>query len=292
MSLSLGTEAGRKLFADKVKMAYQSAGPRNFNSLVDYVSVDGVTTYEFRTMGRGIASRRGPRQSQLTPMGIAHDTVTCTLLDWQANELTDKFDQAGTNAPREIEKLAVVIANALYRRKVQIVIDALDAPTYTGTHTIAVGSPAGMTVGKLLSARRTMKADDIGEPVTMFMTEEQEYDLLVDTGNKFTSADFNAASGANTGDIKQGHFGYNYVLIGSGRDETAASGGTGLPKSSTTRVCFAFVPSSTGYVEGMFEQESNYESDKVSQRSTGLLWAGGVVIDAGGIVEVNCTETD
>ena len=106
-------------------------------------------------MGRGIATRRGPRQSQITPMGVAHDTVTCTLYDWQANELTDKFDQAGTNAPREIEKLAIVIANALYRRKIQLVIDALDAPTYTGTHTIATGS-AGMSVAKLLQARRTI----------------------------------------------------------------------------------------------------------------------------------------
>jgi hypothetical protein len=285
MSLELGTDAARTLFSDKVKMAYQSAGPRNFESLCDYVRQEGVQTYKFRNMGRGIATRRGARQSQLTPMGITHGTVDCTLLDWQANELTDIFDQATTNQPREIEKLSVVIANALFRRKIQILIDALDAPTYTGTHTIATGS-VGMSVAKLLTARRALKADDITEPVTMFQTEEQEYDLLIDSGNKFTSADFNAVSGANTGDIKQGHFGYNYVHIGSGREET------GLPKASTTRTCFAFVPTSVGYVDGMMKTEVNYESDKASWRSAGFLWAGAVVEDAGGIVEVLCTEAD
>lgn len=288
MSIQLGTNAKRTLFSDRVKMRYQSKGPKGFEKLVDFVSQDGVETYKFRKMGRGIASRRGASQSVLTPMGITHGTTDCTLLDWQANELTDVFDQAKTNAPREIEKLADVIAMALARRKVQTVLDAADAPTYTGVHTIAAGA-VGLSSTKLLTARRALKADDIDESVTIWITEEQEYDLLVESGNKFTSADFSnnrAALGAVTGDVEQGHFGYNYVLIGSGRDEA------GLPKSSTTRTCFATVPTSIGYVDGMMKTEVNYESDKLSWRSTGLLWAGAVSEDNDGTVEVLCTETD
>jgi len=285
MSITLGTSAARTLFSDNTKLAYQSMGPANFNALCDYVKQEGTAAYKFRTMGRGVARARGASQSQLVPMGIVHAVVECTLAAYEANELTDVFDQATTNAPREIEKLSKTIAGALARRRIQIMIDALDAPTYSGVHTIATGS-AGLSVAKLLTARRALKADDIAEPVTIFMTEEQEYDLLVETGNKFTSADFAASSGAMTGDVKQGHFGYNYVLVGSGRDET------GLPKSSTTRTCFVFVPSSIGYVDGLLKTEVNYESDKASWRSTGFLYAGSKVIDAGGIVEVLCTETD
>ena len=155
MSIQLGTNAKRTLFADKVKMAYQSMGPKNFESLCDYIKQDGVETYKFRTMGRGTARARGASQSQLVPMGITHGTVSCSLTAYEANELTDIFDQATTNAPREIEKLGTVIAGALARKRIQIMIDALDLPSNTGVHTIATGS-AGLSVSKLLTARRAL----------------------------------------------------------------------------------------------------------------------------------------
>ena len=283
MSVNLDN-AKRTIFDDRVKVDYESAGP-DLRPCVSYRAVSGVDTYTFRTMGRALAEQRVVSQSELNNQDVSHGTVTCTLQNWYASELTDLFDQDKTNAPQEIPALAGVLANAVKRRETQLVIDAMDAAT-PGT-TIAAGA-AGMTADKLLQAREALKANDIMEPLCLLIAEEQERDLLTESGNKFTSADFAAASGAVTGDVRQGHFGINnYKIIGSGRSES------GLSKSGNDRSCYLFVPSAVGLVCGFGgspKTEVNYESDKAAWRSTVMIRANAAVIDTSGIVEIVCTE--
>lgn len=282
MSINLDS-AKRTLFDDQVKMAYQSAGP-DVRPCVNFRSVAGVETYTFRTMGRALAEQRVVSQSELNNQDISHATVTCTLQNWYASELTDLFDQDKTNAPQEIPALARTLSQAIKRRETQLVISALDAATPGAT----VTASSGLTAAKLLEAREHFKSQDIMEPLCLLMAEEQERDLLSESGNKFSSADFGAASGAITGDIRQGHFGINrYIIIGSGRSET------GLAKSGNDRDCYMFVPSAVGLVVGFGgspRTEVNYESDKASWRSTVALRANAVAIDGTGIVKITCTE--
>lgn len=282
MSTQLGTNAARTLFDDYVKHAYQSMGP-DLRDCVTFRATSGVETYKFRTMGRGLAQARGASQSLINEMGIAHSTVTCTLEDWIASQPTDIFDQAKTSSPQEIQALAKVIAGALKRRETQLVVDKLDAAAMATNHTISDGN-TGLTVAKLTEARKLLKANDINEPVTLLFTENQEADVL--SLNQFTSSDYAASSGATTGDIRQGHFGYRYKLIGSGRDEDGLA-----VDGSDIRDCYAFVPSAVGLAVGLMRTEVNYESDKVSWRSTGILQAGACVIDTLGIVKIQCDET-
>lgn len=287
MSLQLSSNASRTLFDDSYKAAYQSMGP-DVRPYVTFRSVSGAESYNFRTMGRGTAQSRGSMQSQLNVMGISHAKVPCTLSDKYASELTDIFAQDYTNAPQEVPALAKVLAGAIKRQETQTVIDAMESARSGGLpsgHAITEGGNDGLTVAKLLTARKLLKANDIGETPTILITETQEYNLLVETGNKFTSADFAAASGATTGNIRQGHFGFNYVIVGTGRDED------GLPLvDSDDRVCFAFVPSAVGLVVGLEKTEVNYESDKASWRSTAMLRCGAVVIDEDGLVSIECDE--
>ena len=203
----------------------------------------GVDVYKFRTMGRGIAKSRGPSQSQLDTLNVAHSTVNCTLENWYASELTDVFDQDKTNAPQEVPALAKVLANSIKRRETQLVIDAMkNAVNSLPSANVIFEDPftpgggsneVGLTVDKLLRARRALKANDIMETPTLLLTEKQEADLLALT--QFTSSYFTANVGAETGNIRQGHFGFNYILVGSGRDEDGLpSGVTGGGTNSTT----------------------------------------------------------
>lgn len=284
MSINLGTGAARQLFDDSYKEAYQSAGP-DLRPYVTFRSQLGVDTYKFRTMGRGMAKARGASQSALDALGVAHGTKTATLESWYASELTDIFDQDKTNAPQEVPALAKVLASATKRRETQLVIDALKAAYTSGipASNKITGTSDGLTVDKLLQARRALKANDIMETPCLLITEKQEANLL--GLSQFTSADFSASSGAETGNIRQGHFGFNYVLIGTGRDED----GLGLVNTDD-RVCFAFVPSSIGLVVGLNKVEVNYEPAAASWRSTAMLRAGAVAIDPLGMVSIECDE--
>lgn len=285
MSLDLGSNAKRQLFDDSYKAAYESAGP-DLRQYVTFRQQTGVDTYKFRNVGRGMAQARGAAQSQLNVIGLEHSTKTATLTDWYASELTDIFDQDKTNAPQEVPALAKVLANATKRRETQVVIDAIKtayAATLPTGNVITEGGSVGLTVAKLLTARAAFKKNDIMETPTLLLTEKQEYDLL--QLSAFTSADFSAASGATTGNIRQGHFGFNYVLIGTGRSED------GLSLIETDdRVIFAFVPSAVGLVCGLNKTEVNYESAVASWRSTAMLRAGAVAIDTLGIVSIECDE--
>lgn len=287
MSTQLSSNASRTLFDDSYKAAYQAMGP-DLRPYVTFRSVSGVETYNFRKVGRGTAQARGAMQAQLNVMGISHAKVACTLTDHYASELTDIFAQDYTNAPQEVPALAKVIAGATKRKETQTVIDAL-MTAYNATlpsgHSIIEAGSVGLTAAKLLQARKVLKANDIGETPVALITETQEYDLLAASDNKFTSGDFSAASGATTGNIRQGHFGYNYVIVGTGRDED------GLSLIETDdRVVFAFVPSAVGLAVGLEKTEVNYESDKAAWRSTGMIRCGSVAIDTLGIVSIECDE--
>ena len=291
MSINL-SNAARTLFDDSHKAAYESMGP-DLRPYVTFRSQAGVDVYKFRTMGRGMAKARGASQSQLDTLGIAHSTVNCTLESWYASELTDVFDQDKTNAPQEVPALAKVLANSIKRRETQLVIDALNgaAATLDASNKVGEGTDGtGLTVGKLLEARKALKRNDIMETPILLLTEKQEADLLA--LSQFTNSDYAAVSGAETGNIRQGHFGFNYVLVGSGREEAGLASGVTDPTNSSTdnRRIWAFVPSALGLVVGLNKTEVNYESAAASWRSTAMLRAGACVIDKAGIVSILCDE--
>ena len=287
MSLQLHENASRTLYDDSYKAAYAAMGP-DLRPYVTLRSHSGLEDFYFRTMGRMVATTRGAMQQQVPTTDVDHAKVQCTLTNLIASTLTDIFSQDYTNAPQEVPALAKVHAGAIKRQETQKVIDAMNAARVAGLptgHAIAEGGSVGLTAAKLLLIRKALKANDISEVPTIAIGETQEYDLLAASDNKFTSADFSAAAGATTGNIRQGHFGFNYVMIGTGRDED------GLPLiDSDDRVVFAWVPSAVGLVTALEKREVNYESDKVSWRSTAMLRCGAAVIDTLGLVSAECDE--
>ncbi len=280
MSIQLGTNAARTLFDDSYHQEYQSMGP-DLRPCVTFRAERGLKTYNFRTQGRLVMQARGASQSQVDKSNNTHALVACTLNDYVLQVPTDDFDQDVTNSPQEIRSLARVMAGAVKRQETQEIIDALDAATMDTNHTIADGG-FGLTVAKLTEARSLLKANDINEHVALLYTEKQEDDLL--QLSQFTSADFSATKMLSAGDVRDGHFGYTYKIIGTGRDET------GLAVASNIRDCYAFVPSAVGLVVGMNEIKHGYEDSTVSVLQTAKLRCGAVAIDPTGIVKIQCSE--
>jgi len=287
MSVTLSSGAARTLFDDTVKHAYQSAGP-DLRDCVTFRSVTGSDDYRFRTMGRAQALQRGADQTAVSNANVAHATVTCALNDFYISELTDVFGQATTNAPQEIVALAKTIGNGLKRKEAQLVIDALDAATIpagnqiggtniTLDNNVVGANPEGIAL--LSEGRSLLKANDIDEQPCFLFSEREEMQLL--NNDTFVSADYSSYRERDNGDIRDGHYGLKYRRVGSGRDED------GLALSGTERVCYMFVPSAVGLAVNIdCKTEVNYESDKLSWRSTGLLKAGACVIDTSGVVAI------
>jgi hypothetical protein len=285
MSVNLVSGASRTLFDDTAKEAYQSAGP-DLRPCVTFRTTTGSETYNFRTVGRMVAKERVVSQSELENGDLEHAKIPVSLVNIYASDVTDIFDQDSTNAPQEIAALSVAEAKAVKRAETQKVLTVLGAATLSASHVIAHGS-VGMTASKLLQGIEQLRANDIEEEICLAFTERQERDLLSASDNKFSSADFGAVVGSQRSMIRPGHFGIgNYKLIGSGRAET------GLKKASTTRSCFLFVPSAIGLVVGFGGNVATtvMRNEHEMWRTTVKTRAEAVVIDALGIVEIQCTE--
>lgn len=232
MSTQLSAVANTE-FDSQVKHAYQASG-----KLRDAATVrEGVTgdTYKFRKMGQGIATQRSVTQSDVTPMGVAHATISATLTNWEAPEYTDIFDAAEVNFSEQSE-LAMTIGNALARRYDQLLIDALDAAstTYTVANSIG-GTNTGVNLAKLRKAKRLL--DDNGVPsgnrfyaLSAIGLNDQ---LLATT--EATSSDFNSVKALVQGEVNT-YMGFSFKMIESRTEGGLTSQPTPVKTSHGTRM--------------------------------------------------------
>lgn len=275
MSKNLSDVAQKQFFAE-VKHAYQATGKLRPTVRVK-TDVVGSTA-EFRKMGKGLATKRTP-QSEVTPMNVTYSTPTVTLEDWNAAEYTDLFDDAKTNVD-ERQELAKTIGGAISRRQDQLIIDAINAETYSGSQAIAetFGSSDAFTTDKIREA--SVHFDDLEIPESdrhIMATSKAKAQLLGTTAP--TSSDFAAVKALVNGDMDS-WMGFDFHWLGS-RSEG------GLPVSGNIETNFAYHTPSVGLAVGIdFRTEVNYVPNRTSWLSNGLFSAGSVVIDTDGIVEI------
>lgn len=273
MSVNLSSAASAQFDAE-VKHAFQGVG-----KLRDTVRIrNGVVgdTYNFRTMGKGLAAARGTTQSDVTAMDVSHAKVAATLGNYVAPEYTDIFDAAEVNFD-ERQELANTIAGALGRRLDQLVIDALSAGT-----TIAAGG-TNMTLAKITEASKVLS--DAGVPMSdrvMVCSPAAIEKMLNDS--TITSADYNSVRALMSGEINT-FMGFEWKMI-----ETRTEGGLSI--TTNIRDCFAYHKSAVGLAIGIdVSTEVNYVPEKVSWLSLGKIKAGAVTIDTAGVVKVQIDET-
>ena len=278
MSKNLTTNAIAQ-FADIVHHEYAGEGMLRKTSRVR-TGITG-TTFQFQKMGKGIATQRIP-QTKVVPMNIAHTNAVATIVNWNAPEFTDIFDQQKVNYD-ERRELGHTIAGAIGRREDQLIIDALDAASTTLTVSNDIGgTDTGMNTAKLRRAKGLLDNQGVkGKDRWAVLSTRALEDLLGDSDAD--TFDKNVIKPLFDGDINR-WLGFNFVFI-----ETRTEGG--LTITSDDRQIFCYHRSAIGLAIGIdFRVEVNYIADMTSWLANGLYAAGAVAIDATGIVEITSRE--
>jgi hypothetical protein len=276
MSINLSAVAVTE-FDSMVKHAYANMGLlKNAVTLRNNVVGD---TYKFRRMGKGLANQKAS-SADVVAMGVGHEFKTATLVNWNAPEYTDIFDAQDVNFD-EKQELASTIAGALGRRCDQLVIDAMDASTPLTTAVAAGGT--NLTIAKVNQAQVELR--DQGVPNTeLFAVIEAGGlgGLLAD--EKATSSDYQAVKALVSGEINS-LVGFQFIIL-----ETRAEGG--LTEAANVVDSWFFQRPSVGLAIGIdMKTEINYVPEKTSWLSNGMLKAGSVVRDEGGLVKVQYDKT-
>ncbi len=280
MSVSL-SNAFVTLFDAEVKQAYQGKA-----MLVPAVrqrrGVEG-STVKFPKVGRGVATVRVP-QTDVTPLNVAFSTVTCTLADYNAAEYSDIFSQAKVNFD-ERQELVQVVAKAIGRRSDQLIIDALAASSTSLTVATSIGGAGtNLNMAKLREAARLLNTANVpAEDRYMLIHASQLASLLSETA--ITSSDFNTVKALVQGEINT-FMGFTFNVIGDRSEGGLTGGGSG-----STRKVYAYHKMAVGMAESMaIRSEINYIPEKTSWLVSSMFSAGAIAIDAGGCVDITCTE--
>jgi len=280
MAVSL-SNAFVTLFDAEVKQAYQASAV-----LVPAVrqrrGVEG-STVKFPKVGKGAATLR-VAQTDVTPLNVGFNSVTCTLQDWNAAEYSDIFSQAKVNFDERSE-LVKVVASAMGRRQDQLILDALAASGTSLTVSNDIGaSDSNMNIAKLREAKRLMDKNNVPPDNRHIIIHANGLSNLL-SESTVTSSDFNTVKALVQGELNT-YMGFQFHVLGD-----RAEGGLAID-GSLDRVCFAFHRDSIGYAEGIgMRTEINYIAEKTSWLVNEVFSAGAVTIDAEGIVSITCRES-
>lgn len=263
-------------FATAVKSAYD-----NGSVLRPYVRVEtGVVggTAEFPRYGRGMARRHVPSTPRVA-LGVAANKAVATLIAWDATEYDDRLHRTLVRFDT-IPPLAEVVGKACGRRIDQTIIDPLVANFSAAT--IPAGG-VGMTEAKVRQVVRLFDSRAVPRENRVLLVSATVYDQMRAIP-ALTSRDFGETAVARTGQLPT-VFGMTVVMLDDVRPEG------GLPKTGTTRQCFAWDRMAVGLALGAEEPtQIDWIPHLVSWQVRQGFTAGGVVIDPEGVIRVDCEE--
>jgi len=264
-------------FDSMVKHAYQGMGLlKNSVTLRNNVVGD---TYKFRRMGKGLANQKST-SDLVTPMDVGHEFKTATLSNWNAPEYTDIFDAADVNFD-EKQELAMTIAGALGRRCDQLVIDAMDGSTPLTTAIPQGGT--NLTMAKVIDAQVALRDQGVPNTELFAAIESQGLGGLLND-EKATNADYQNIKALVSGEINT-LVGFQFVII-----ETRTEGGLALAGNIVDS--WFFQRPAVGLAIGIdMKTEINWIAERTSWLTNGMLKAGSVVRDEGGLVKVQYDKT-
>jgi len=266
MSQELSSVA-QEQFDTEVKHAYQ--GLQTLRGCVK--SRLGVVgdKYDFRLMGKGVATQRTGASADVVPMGIAHSLKVATLLDYEAPEYTDIYNASEVNFD-EVTELAKTIAGAMGRRDDQSIIDAMSASTNTFVD-------AAFTLETLTDASELLNKVEAPIEDRWFVCDEAGLKELLET-TAVGSADYNSVRTLMSGSLDT-FMGFKFKIIGSGRSEGGLGG-----------LAYAFHKDSIGHAVGIdMKTRTDYIAHKASWLSMGMWKAGSIVIDVDGVIKITAS---
>ena len=231
-------------------------------------------TYKFRRMGKGLANQKST-SDLVTPMNVAHEFKTATLTNWNAPEYTDIFDQADVNFD-EKQELASTIADAIGRRCDQLVIDALDGSTPDAADIVHGG--VSLTMAKIIAAQVSLRGQNVQNSNLYAAVNAAGLGGLLND-EKATSSDYQTVKALVSGDVNS-LAGFQFIILG---DRTEG----GLSVTGNTVDSWFFQRDAVGLAIGIDMKTSvDWVPERTSYLCNGMLKAGSVVRDNGGLVKV------
>ena len=276
MSKNLSAVAVQE-FDSMVKQAYQGMGMLKPAVTVRNNVVGDI--YKFRRMGKGLANQKST-SDLVTPMDVTHEFKNATLANWNAPEYTDIFDQQEVNFD-EKQELANTIAGALGRRCDQLVIDAMDASTPLTT-TVAAGG-TNLSMAKVIDAQVELRDQGVPSSELFAVIEAGGLGGLLND-EKATNADYQNIKALVSGEINT-LVGFQFMVL-----ETRTEGG--LTEAANVVDSWFFQRPAVGLAIGIdMKTEINWIPERTAWLSNGMLKAGSVVRDEGGLVKVQYDKT-
>jgi hypothetical protein len=236
---------------------------------------------EFPVLGSAIATERSNQYAPVEYQEVSNRTVLITPKEYTVYVPVSKL--LSGQVPFDTRKeYAAIVADALFRRGKQLVIDAVAASgSFAGDvpNTIS-GSAAGLTVAALRESRKFLNRNAVPKEKRVFMAHSDgETQLLEST--QITSSDFNSVQALTRGDV--GSFlGFEFDWI-----PDMPEGGLPIPAAGQA-YAYAWSQGVVGMAINM-EPEVIVERnpDKDCDQAVGRLIAQVSVLDPRGLVRIN-----
>lgn len=221
-------------FSSNVSMLSQQMGSL-LRGAVDTESVTGEKAF-FDQVGSVAAVAKQSRHSDTPILETPHSRRQVTLTTYEWADLIDDADKVRM-LQDPTSSYARAAAAAIGRSMDDVIIDAMGGTAKTGKegatstafasgNKIVHGS-AGLTVAKLVSAKKLLDANDVDPSIKRYIvvSPEQIEDLLNTT--TVTSSDFNTVKALSQGDVSS-FVGFEFIVSNRLKDD------------GTSRLCYAF----------------------------------------------------
>jgi hypothetical protein len=275
MSTSID-QAFIKQFEREVHEAYQRQGSKLRGTVRTINNVNGSSAV-FQKVGTGTASTKSTH-GMVPVMNLAHSNVEVALQDFYAGDWLDRLDELKTNID-ERQVIANAGAYALGRKTDELIINALAA---SGNTPIADAN-VGMTKAKILQAFETFGTNDIPDDGQRYCIVgwKQWSELL--SMDEFVKADYIGSENLPFATITQAKMWLGTIFIPH----------SGLPiNGSDIRSCFWYHKTAVGHAAASdVSTDISWHGDRASHFVNNMMSQGAAMIDAEGLVIINCDET-
>jgi hypothetical protein len=273
-------------FSSNVAMLSQQMGSL-LRSAVDVESVTGEKSY-FDQVGSVAAVARASRHQDTPLLETPHSRRQVALTTYEWADLIDDSDRVRLLAD-PTSSYARAAAAAIGRSQDDVIIAAMGGTAKTGKEgatstTFASGQKivhgsAGLTIAKLVSAKKLLDANDVDPSIKRYIvvSPEQIEDLLNNT--TVTSSDFNTVKALSQGDISS-FVGFQFITSNRLKDD------------GTSRLCYAWAQDGMKMAIGKdVMARIDERSDK--SYSTQVYYCatfGATRMEENKIVEIACNE--
>lgn len=277
MSLSL-TNVQQTEFDAMVKAEYRSRGFILRDTVMTRTDVIGRFV-QFRKVGQVIANQVG-FQNTIAIQDPTFTALTATLEKYAAGTGVDEIQDLTVNFDSK-QELAMLVAMAVGRRSDQIIINALVA----GPGTTILNGGTNLSYAKFRNVVQVFEENAVPIAERFFAMSGNNLRALM-AADQIISRFYTGNDLVANANI------HNRELVGMNIRVIPTMTEGGLPIAANIRKTFAWHKMSTGMGIGQdLRTEINYLPRETTWFVNGLFFAGAVIIDDRGVIEVDCDES-